>query len=234
MNVIIPTLMLAPMECFYHTLKELVKSKDVTGIVIIDNSEFGVFKKWSKVTAINIHEEEKVLLIENEKNNYVNPSWNQGMTYCYDGCTLFMNDDVFVNGEVIRQVSECMKDNALCSVDSINVGSASEYKTQFGIKGWGKLTTNEKFSQSNNNKCGWFFCVKNDLWEDIPEELKLFYGDDLIFDRVRAKGFTPKNITSCSIGHIGSYTVNKNENVQTILRDEFKIYNRVKKGYVNL
>lgn len=224
--------MITPTEALYYSLDTLTKSHLTTGIIIIDNSEHGLFSKWSRVTGIRIHEHPKMRVIENSANKYVNPSWNQGMAECSGDNTIIMNDDVFVYGDVIEQVSRVMEDNVLCSVDTVQAHNQKQYQSGRNAHGYGTLSVSDRFPQKNNNKCGWFFCVRNDIWRDIPEELKYFYGDDLIFDRARALGNTPKCITSCSIGHMGSQTVNKNPQIQNILKKEFTVYNRVKKGYI--
>lgn len=234
MNIVIPTLMISPVEGLYYTLDTLTKSFLTTGIIIIDNSQYGLFSKWSRLTGVRFHQHPKVRVIENYSNKYVNPSWNQGLAECFGDNTIVMNDDVFVCGEVIEQVSRVMDDNALCSVDTVQAFSQEEYVEQYNAKGYGTLSVSDRFPQKNNNKCGWFFCINNDIWKDIPEELKYFYGDDLIFDRARALGYTPKCITSCSIGHMGSQTVNKKPDIQEILKQEFKTYNRVKQEYIKL
>ncbi len=232
MNIVIPTLMVASTEPLYQAVETAANNVLITGVIILDNSEHGLFSKWSRVTGIRIHEHPKVRVIENSVNKYVNPSWNQGMSHSVGDDTIIMNDDVYINGEVIEQVSRVMKYNVLCSVNTVPAHNTKEYIKRYNAHGFGTLNTSETFPQSNNNKCGWFFCVRNDIWRDIPEDLKYFYGDDLIFDRARALGYTPKCITSCSIGHAGSQTVNQNPNIQTILKKEFNTYNRVKKEYI--
>lgn len=232
LTLCVPTLMAASTEALYYTTKVAIDHPKVAQIIVMDNSEEELFRKWSHVTGIGVHKHPKVQVINNKVNNYVNPSWNQGMAASKGENTIIVNDDVFVCGEVIDQVAKCMKDNVLCSVDTVNAYDEKEYTHGYNYHGFGTFSTNEKFSQSNNNKCGWFFCVRNSIWRDIPKELKYFYGDDLIFDRARALGYVPKCITSCSIGHMGSVTVNQNPDIQTILRKEFEIYKRVKQEYI--
>ena len=79
----------------YYTLDTLTKSFLTTGIIIIDNSQYGLFSKWSRLTGVRFHEHPKVRVIENHSNKYVNPSWNQGLAECFGDNTIIMNDDVF-------------------------------------------------------------------------------------------------------------------------------------------
>ena len=39
-------------------------------------------------------------------------------------------------------------------------------------------------------------------WKPLPEDMKLWYGDDLIYRRIRKTGYSTKNITSSKIGHL--------------------------------
>lgn len=226
-DVVIPTLMKIKPENFAYSIKQAVDSEYVNKIIIIDNS-------CGKFTENISIESDKIVLLEQKENIFVNPAWNIGVALSTADNILIMNDDVLCSKEVYRQVCETIdiKTVGLCSVQSRRCKNIEEYSKYLQDFGTHIKTTTNFDSNTTNNKTGWFFCIKKKLWKDIPRELLFFYGDDLIYDRIRNVEYLTKNISSCKIGHVGSYTVNKNNNIKKILIQEHKIYQKEKIGYI--
>jgi len=197
-DIIIPTLLQSDEEIFNYSLIEANKSPVVNKIFIIDNTGKSIFKSQLQ----------KVEVLYMDKNIYVNPAWNLGVSLSKSENVLIMNDDIACRSENYEYIEKLLdlKDCGLCSISSININCLKEYTdTKFSLK---YIQTNEVFSNPDNNKTGWFFALKRKLWKNIPAPIKIIYGDDLIFSRVRKLGYHPQNIMNLSIGHLGSKTIN--------------------------
>jgi glycosyltransferase involved in cell wall biosynthesis len=178
-SVIIPTIFICDLKNFLFTLKELESSQHVKEIIVINNScdtsKLEVFKSFKKVSVINT-----------QKNIYVNPAWNLGMSKASGKYFLIMNDDVILVKNTIQKCIDAL--NADPNIGILTVKTAvnkdlnsylfEEKETQ---KKPPKLTS----KIDNNGRHGWFMMGEAKHWKDVPDQFKLFYGDDLIY-----KGFS--------------------------------------------
>lgn len=198
-DIIIPTLLQSDSEIFNYSLAEANSSPVVNKIFVIDNSGKSIFKS-------NL---EKVEAISMDKNIYVNAAWNLGVSLSNTDNVLIMNDDIACRKENYQYIDDLLmsQDCGLCSVNSIDINCLEDYTNKIFTQS--KIETNEKFGNPDNNKTGWFFALKRKLWKNIPAPIKIIFGDDLIFMRVRKLGYSTKNITNLSIGHLGSKTINQ-------------------------
>jgi hypothetical protein len=226
-SIVIPTMMGVNKDNLHYSVKQAIESEIVDRITIIDNST----DRFSKEIPLR---SSKLIVRSMTKNIFVNPAWNIGVSLSTSDNVLIMNDDILCHKEVYRQVNEVMgyENLGLCSVKTHNCNKIDDYIRNIDDFN-AEIVTDDTFDPSqNNNKTGWFFCVKKKLWKDIPEKLLFFYGDDLIYDRVRYMKYLTKNISSCIIGHVGSQTVNKNVRIQNILIEEHKAYQKEKDDYL--
>lgn len=219
-DVIIPTLMKIDIAPLRYSLGEICSNAQINKVVIIDNSGDGQFSK--KID----FDDKKIEVCELNANIYVNPAWNLGVSKCESENILIMNDDIFCSSQVISQVSEVMqdKDVGICSVDTINCKKTEDYVSH--IKYHNLLDTNNVFGNSDNNKTGWFFCMRKKDWKPIPEDMKLWYGDDLIYRRIRKLGYSTKNITSSKIGHLVSATLHSMPDFHQIIATDGMLYHK--------
>lgn len=229
-DIVIPTMMSCKLEALKYSVYQALISDHIKRIVIIDNSGNSKFSK-----DLDFYKDigDKLVVRTMDRNIYVNPAWNLGVSLCGGPNVLIMNDDVFCHEKVYGQVDKVMNqlNVGICSVKTENCQKAVEYLRY--IDDFDELIkSQEEFDHPNGDKTGWFFCIKKKIWKDIPSELKLFYGDDLIFKRTKHMGYYSKNITSCRIGHMFSQTVGANPEANRKLRDEHNIYLNTKKEYV--
>lgn len=217
-DIIIPTLMIIDTTPLNYSLRQIFASTYVNKVIIIDNSGVGNFQK--KMDLKN----DKLEVHELSYNIYVNPAWNLGVLQCDSDNILIMNDDIFCSKHVLKQISEVMSDEdiGICSVDTFNCSTAEEYTAN--VTESPKVEINNTFGNKDGNKTGWFFCVKRKYWKPLPEDMKLWYGDDLIYSRIRRMGYTTKNITSTQIGHLFSATLNSMPDFHDIIRTDGLLY----------
>ena len=205
-DIVIPTMMKAPFGCLSYSLHEAISSDYINKIHIIDNSGQKLFNQKNNIQDIH----NKIIVHNMEHNIYVNPSWNLGSSFTTSNNILFMNDDVYVNNTIYQYIEEALllSTVGLCSVETITVNNLEQYKNILSNQN-NILSMNENFGNKRQNISGWFFAMKKNLWKNIPHDIKIFYGDTLIYQRMRHLGFLTKNIVNTRIGHIKHATVKK-------------------------
>jgi hypothetical protein len=230
-DIIIPTLMKCPKECLEYSITEALSNDLVKNIFIIDNTGYE-FKQNIKILSDRLH------VVEMQENIYVNPSWNLGMSLTECDNIIIMNDDLYVHKKIYNYVYELMQssDIGLCSVETSVLSDLKEYLVL--VNNFSDiLTLNEIFGFEPNtyNISGWFFCIRKQLWKNIPEQIKILYGDMLIYDRIRSLNYKVKNISNIKIGHINHATayrkLNYISNRSEIVKQDKKEYFLNKKEY---
>lgn len=198
-DIVIPTLMQSDKEVFEYSLSEANASNKVNKIFIIDNTGSRQFHSTL----------DKVNTIYMDQNTYVNPAWNLGVNLSESENVVVMNDDIACCKENYEFVDETLSkdDCGLCSIDTLPIQNLDQYIDQLNLRL--QITTNNKFGNEDNNKTGWFFAIKRKLWKNIPGSIKIIYGDDLIYTRIRKLGYKTLNITNSKIGHLESKTIKK-------------------------
>ena len=235
-DIVIPTMVHCDTGGLKYSITQAMSSEHVSKIIIIDNSGESKFSK-----ELDFHPDtggrDKLIIRTMENNIYVNPAWNLGVSLCSSPNVLIMNDDIFCHHKVYDQVNRVMNqlNVGICSVTTKSCRSVDDY-LKYIDDFEDLIKTISTFEHPDKKKSGWFFCVKKKIWKDIPSELKIFYGDDLIFERTKHLGYESKNIVSCTIGHIGSSTVTSKTSglrptIHKTLMEEHVPYQRAKKKY---
>lgn len=158
-SIIIPTLWKS--KRIHKLLKDLIDTESVGEIIIIDNSrEF--HKYYEKLP--------KVKVLEPFFNIYVNPAWNYGVRESAFNCIALVNDDISFDTTIFNKATEeklktrgflgMHKDNY--KKDVVNEPFAEPWVGQT-FDGWGCLIM---FHKSH--------------WIDIPNELKIWFGDNFM------------------------------------------------------
>ena len=166
-SIVIPTLQ-KDLYALKALLNNLNKDNAVGEIIIIDNSLKGFESHFDKVR-----------FIIPEQNLYVNPSWNLGVRESkYDYVALF-NDDVIVSetfcSKLLPYLSE---DKGIFGSfgDDIKYVKGDEFFTPF---------ENKKMELSPTdcmiNGFGVIMIGHKSAFPHIPEEMKVFCGDDYLF-----------------------------------------------------
>jgi hypothetical protein len=155
-SVVIPT-MWAP-ETFLELLISLNNSSLVDEIIIIDNQP-------NKRPEFNL---DKVKLVTKGENIYVNPAWNWGVELAKNNLISICNDDILFN---VDETFQFVLDN------HHKLGCFGVHRDSYNNDGIDTLHENLYIQAS-----GWgclMFCKKEN-WIDIPNSLKIGYGDDWI------------------------------------------------------
>ena len=154
-------------ERFRKTLSELNEHPSVGEIILIDNSEI-------EVEPLNLN---KLNHIKEEKNTYINPAWNKGVSLAKYDKLLILNDDVWMDWGILDILSEYITP----SIGAIGfAGNAIDLEE-----------TTDMMLTPVTHRYGNFgvaMFIHKASWMPIPEEMKLWGGDDWIFVKNRNSG----------------------------------------------
>jgi len=162
-SVIIPTIWAS--EYTTPLLEELSNCEMVGEIILIDNTDYILYPKqgWDF---------DKVQLVKEMKNTYVNPAWNKGVSIAkYDYVTICNDDILFNPNEYFYYMSQ-----ALNLLDAGFIGSHSQNYTEDKIE----VAIERYDNKTNTGGWGCLFTFNKLIWKPIPERLKIWYGDNWI------------------------------------------------------
>ena len=166
-SAIIPTLWKVK-EFTDHLVDVLIEDESVGEIIIIDNAP-----------ADFSYDNEKVFILRQEENIYVNPSWNLGIEEAdYDKFIIF-NDDIIIPYDFVSKL-ECLltEDKGIVGIDIrgvIKVDSFSGENITFLDR---KVTL--KSIVNRNWGFGIAFGGHKKSYHKIPENIRIWFGDDYL------------------------------------------------------
>ena len=200
-SIIIPTLWKS--NRIHKLLRDLIGCEFVDEIILIDNA--GKFFEYYEAL-------DKVKLIKVEENIYVNPAWNLGIKISKNDLIALVNDDINFDTNIFGVINE----NVL---------------NQFGIVGMGEGNYKDEINKEKGsyidiwepgvNDWGWgcLIMLKKSHWLPIPNEIKIWYGDNII-----------KDVNSVSKGVLRNFKV---ETEMSTTSDETEWDEIKKKDYEN-
>lgn len=156
-------------------LFDLIKCEFVDEIILIDNG--GKFFEYFEAL-------DKVKLVQTGENIYVNPAWNLGVKLAKNNSIALVNDDINFNPNIFGVITN----DILLEYGIIG-------QSEYNYKG---NNTDEPILEKWNGKIrdwGWGCLIMFDKqnWMDIPDNIKIWYGDDYIFKRNTCTKSTMKN-----------------------------------------
>jgi hypothetical protein len=163
-SIIIPTLWKS--KRIHKLLSDLIKCEFVDEIILIDNA--GKFFEYYEAL-------DKVKLVQVEENIYVNPAWNLGIELAKNECIALCNDDINFNPNIFGVIDESI----LTYVGIIGMGEGN-YKDEIDKEKGSYIDIWEP----GVNDWGWgcLILLKKSHWLPIPNEIKIWYGDNIIKD----------------------------------------------------
>jgi hypothetical protein len=163
-SVIIPTLWKS--NRIHKLLFDLIKCDYVDEIILIDNA--GKFFEYYEAL-------DKVKLIQVKENIYVNPAWNLGIELAKNECIALCNDDINFDPNVFGVIDESI----LTYVGIIGMGEGN-YKDEINKEKGSYIDIWEP--GVNDSGWGCLIMLKKSHWLPIPNEIKIWYGDNFIKD----------------------------------------------------
>jgi len=194
-SVIIPTMWCS--DLIFKLLDNLESSYFVGEIILIDNDKS---KRPAKITNTD-----KIRIIEQEKNIYVNPSWNLGVELANYPNICISNDDLVWNVRLLPYLLE-----------NINLGIIGQATSNY-FEGDGELD----IMPITERNWGWgccFFLLKS-KWVTIPPQLLVACGDDWLVSKIPPYQIKGTHIETEPHPWSVSRTASKNEFVQISFQD---------------
>ena len=197
-SVIIPTLQ-RDVTVLNNLIASFLRDDAVGEILVIDNSTKGFN-----------YNDNRVRVIVPQENMFVNPSWNYGVENSKYEYIALANDDIKIPDRLCTRVLEKITDeigiigmssknvidtrdkngNVILDISTIELSEAEEIKlepTEFRTLSYGVLM---------------FF--KKTSYVEIPNELKIFFGDDWIIEQAKKLGKQNAVAAGANIYHLGS------------------------------
>jgi hypothetical protein len=171
-SIIIPTMWKS--YILSSALKEYINSEFISEVILIDNEPSSKFE---------VPISDKIKIYTKNENIYVNPSWNWGVDLSSNNNLIFANDDI------------CIK-----NLDSLITKFLDYDDCIIGLD-YSKINTTEEinFEISEGHMCkgfGCFFFLNKKNYFKIPDDLKIFYGDVILYNSIKNRiKFSCSNIT---------------------------------------
>ena len=162
-SIVIPTMWKSnKLEILLNNLNKC----DVIGEILIIDNDY-------ESKNIDTNQYNKVIYVKMDQNIYVNPSWNLGVSKSNFEIVALLNDDIVFDVNFFNQLSVA---------DETIIGVAEQsYK--------GPSDTNFRLEETDNRNWG-FGCMiifNKKYYVQIPEELKIWCGDDYLFRKFKNK-----------------------------------------------
>lgn len=212
-TVVMPTLLKPDKSIYEYTIKELCNNNNVEKVVILLNNK-------DKIIEL-LHPKLKV--IDDKENLYVNPAWNYGLSICNTEYYLIINDDVLCHKDIIDKCIKLLNENK--NYDLLFIDTKEEKLEDYKVN---ILKCIEDVEIKNimyipmHAISGCFMFGRKSTWVPIPEELKVFYGDNWIMDTNK------RNTAKIMNYYVSHFTATSaREHYDTLLISEGKIYEKV-------
>jgi hypothetical protein len=149
-------------ERINRLVKDLDSSEKVGEILIIDNLHLydGRFDTLNKVR-----------IIQPKENLYVNPSWNRIVKESQYDLVGLLNDDINFDVNIFKSFNG----EVLLSVGIVGMGEENYELLEFEGT---PIITDARYTSDSGWGC--MLLLHKNHWIDIPESLKIWYGDNYI------------------------------------------------------
>ena len=166
-SAIIPTLWKAK-EFLDHLVDVLIEDESVGEIIIIDNAP-----------ADFSYDNEKIFILRQEENLYVNPSWNLGIEESQYDKFIILNDDIIIPYNFISHLQYLLtEDKGVVGIDRKSVIKEDSFKDE------SVTFLDRKIVLKPLNDRTWGFGIviagHKKSYYKVPENIRIWYGDDYL------------------------------------------------------
>jgi hypothetical protein len=134
-----------------------------------------------------------------ESMNDLNKIWNEfaaGSTAKY---VCFLNNDVRIPANFLRDTVITMSSNPQIGI----VSHSTNKKKYCTVRNSTEYSILDMHVNGKTIRQGWDFTIRRELYVPIPDDLRVYCGDDWIFHNVYGKGKTCAMVTSSPVIHYG-------------------------------
>lgn len=210
-SVVVPTLWRYPF--FVDFLKDLVQFPMVDDIVIINNN-------MAATPVDDVFRHSKIRMIAQGENIGVNPAWNLGVAASHNHKVCIVNDDVIFDLKMFYHVDTVL--SPASGVVGICPGVADFAQPPF-VSGAIKVLP---WTGQHTYGFGCLMFVHRSWWTSIPAGLRIYYGDNWIFDTCLAMGRTNYIITDALFHTPYATSTGQLTNIDAIHSVEQPIYHQ--------
>ena len=219
-SIVVPT-MWRVSALFTDFLKQLVDCVHVDEIIIINNDK-------DKTPADAILQHAKIRMLTMPRNIYVNPAWNLGVSVSSNDAICIMNDDITFDTRLFDKVYAYI-------IESTGVIGLSPGLAQFGQREHADSSiTINTWNNENTFGFGCLMFVHKKAWQPIPESLKIYYGDNYIFDSATRRQLNIYTISDLSFTTEYAQTTSDKSITHGFLEKEHKLYGSIMANYTPL
>lgn len=225
MNILVGIPALYGYQHTKNAIESVLNQGEVCDVLLIDNGGDRDIKKI--VSDYTGHP--RFSVIANENNVFVNPAWNQIMKAfldCPDGYDLLciMNSDLELNKGWSDVVRSMLKENDKRSLSPKVVNDLARFN---------------RVVDPSNTSCmdvtiglpGVFFTLTKEqckLVYPIPETIKVWFGDNWIFDKLRNSGHSTVVVDNLLAIHGNSQTVSRVPGISEIIEQDKLEWEKIK------
>lgn len=191
----------------------LAHIKGADGIIIIDNNATPDIKNLI----------EPYNKIVNDKNIYVNPAWNQLMRYFLDhpefDTIIILNSDIYLKNDVFKKLK-------LLDLDAMKVIPLVAGVSEFSD------VLEPSIRIVEDGVPGVFICLSRKMVEavyPIPEEIKLWFGDNWIFGKLRKLDYKMTIYNDLQAIMDWSRSIGKLPEATALIEEDKKAWNLISK-----
>lgn len=207
-SIVIPTMW--KYKPFTNFLKNLVQFPLVDEIIIINNDD-------SSTPSDPVLTHEKIKMVSFGKNIYVNPAWNYGVDRSKNNNICILNDDVIFDLKLFYHVEPILSTDV--GVIGLCPGHAEHNQPPF-VNGSINI---QPWAGEHTMGFGCLMFVHKESWVDIPDALKVYYGDNWIFDTSLWRRKTNYIITD--LLHFTPYAQTTGGMINDFMNKETTMYN---------
>lgn len=208
-SIVIPTLLKCE-ENLYRLLDTLVIDNLVDEIIVINNA----------LKNLN-YQDEKLKIITPQENVYVNPAWNMGVKLAKNQIIGLLNDDIMICEDFCSKIMPFIKkENGIYGIDESSVKIVN--KTYLPKK------ENISIKPINYRPSGFGIAMffHKDSYYEIPENMKIMFGDDWIMQLNKKNKKQNYIICGQTIHHLGSIT-SSSKKLNPICENDKAIYKKI-------
>jgi GT2 family glycosyltransferase len=167
--------------------------------------------------------------VRKPENVYVNPAWNEIFDLCSTKyVTLLNNDCLPLRESYFDYVIQDMEDNGLSMSSCKTIDIKALTKTRIFVYGlWDKLLSKFHMNPVEKSKRqGWLMTLNLENYKQcdykIPNELKVWYGDDWIADQLFKNGFKRVVYKNALAIHVQS-TSSGSDHIKAVIKKDSDI-----------
>lgn len=192
------------LNCLWHTKNLVVDLYRQTGaefrLTIVDQGS----KEQGTKEYLDLLEASDITVVRNGKNIPLNWIWNQFVRQSDCKTICLLNNDIRIPSNFLSDINKILaRDPKIGAV--MHATNHPKYART--------LPQPEYVTFDHGFRQGWDICVRKECWKEIPKELKLYCGDDFLFENIYRMGYKVALATSSPIVHHLNQTRKNNRNI---------------------